>query len=242
MYAYNKVDGEIFSKNPNLPSFKYFLEWIDGFWEKKTLSPEEALLFKKTCFEFYKEKTLKRVKQYFTRFEQLDSEEIINGHHMPKLVDILQRIDWDDLANGLPVRFHGDLHFENILINNAGMQPFTLLDWRQDFGGNLEYGDIYYDLAKLLHGMILSHEIIHHNQFTVNHKINKIDFDFHRKQSLVECEELLREYMIKKEYDLRKVELVTALIFLNISPLHHYPYTSLLFYLGKSKLYNILYS
>ena len=24
-----------------------------------------------------------------------------------------------------------------------------LLDWRQDFGGKIEYGDIYYDLAKL---------------------------------------------------------------------------------------------
>jgi len=242
MYAYNKVDGEVFSKNPNLPSFKYFLEWIDSFWERITLNEEAMKLFKKTCLEFYREKTFKRVKQYFTRFEHLDSEEIINGHHMPKLMDILKKVDWSYIAEGLPVRFHGDLHFENILINSTGMSPFTLLDWRQDFGGNLEYGDLYYDLAKLLHGMILSHELIHQNQFTINHKINIIDYDFHRKQSLVECEDLLKEYIEKKNYDLNKVETITALIFLNIAPLHHYPYTSLLFYLGKSKLYNILYS
>ena len=31
------------------------------------------------------------------------------------------------------------------------MKNFKLLDWRQDFDRNLIVGDIYYDLAKLLH-------------------------------------------------------------------------------------------
>ena len=53
----------------------------------------------------------------------------------------------------------------NILINKNSDQPFTLLDWRQDFGGNMEYGDIYYDLAKLNHGFIISHKIIDEKLF-----------------------------------------------------------------------------
>jgi NDP-sugar pyrophosphorylase family protein len=240
MYAYLKVEGEIFSQNPNLPSFKYFLDWMDGFWEKKILDENGTVDFKNRCGVFYKDKTYKRVKQYFTRFEQIDSEEIINGSHVPKLMDLLNKVDWAYVADGIPVRFHGDLHFENILIKNDGMPPFVLLDWRQDFAGILEYGDIYYDFAKLLHGIIISHELIHNDQYTVNHRMNNISYDFHRKHSLVECEDALRQYLIRKQYDVHKVDLLTALVFLNIAPLHHYPYTSLLFYLGKSMLFECL--
>jgi NDP-sugar pyrophosphorylase family protein len=239
MYAYYKVEGEIFSRNPTLPNFNYFLSWIDRFWEKRELADAEKIIFKNICLDFYKNKTLKRVKQYFTRFEQIDSDEIINGYYVPKLFDIFNKLDWDYIADGVPVRFHGDLHFENILIRNEGTPPFALLDWRQDFGALLEYGDIYYDLAKLLHGLIISHEIINNNQFTINHRLNQIDFDFHRKNSLIECQNILSDYIKQRGYDLKKVELITALIFLNIAPLHHYPYTKLLFYLGKTMLFNI---
>ena len=45
----------------------------------------------------------------------------------------------------MPVNFHGDLHFENIIANK---NKFTLLDWREDFSGLKNYGDLYYDLAK----------------------------------------------------------------------------------------------
>ena len=32
------------------------------------------------------------------------------------------------------------------------LQIKIFLDWRQNFGGIINYGDIYYDLAKLYHG------------------------------------------------------------------------------------------
>ena len=75
-------------------------------------------------------------------------------------------------------RFHGDLHFENILISTSDDKPFTLLDWRQDYGGILEYGDIYYDFAKLNHGFIICHELINNNLFKVNHEPGSINFEF----------------------------------------------------------------
>jgi hypothetical protein len=37
-------------------------------------------------------------------------------------------------------------------------------------------------------------------------------------------------------YDLKKVLVLTALIFLNIAALHHFPYSTLLYTLGKSML------
>ena len=78
--------------------------------------------------------------------------ETINGNIVPPISELLNLVDWDNLSSGIPTRFHGDLHFENILISETG--NFSLLDWRQDFAGLQEYGDLYYDLAKLLHGMI----------------------------------------------------------------------------------------
>jgi len=39
---------------------------------------------------------------------------------------------------------------------------------------------------------------------------------------------------------LKKVRVLTALIFLNIAALHHYPYSLLLYGLGKKMLHNEL--
>ena len=78
---------------------------------------------------------------------------------MPKLDYLISQIDWDDLFHGMPGRFHGDLHLENIILKNHS-QDFIFIDWREDFAGMIDIGDIYYDLAKILHSLIVSHEII----------------------------------------------------------------------------------
>ncbi len=243
MYAYKMVEGKIFSKNPKVTEFEYFLDWMDGFWNPIQLdSPKlgiDSREFQQVCTTFYKDKTHKRVKDYFIRFEKIDAQEIINGRQIPKVYELLDTIDWDYLSSGSAVQFHGDLHFENILINDNPTQPFTLLDWRQDFGG-LPIGDIYYDFAKLYHGLIISHELITQELFNVEHKLNVVSYDFLRKQSLVDCEHALQKYVTENGYDWHKVELLTALIFLNIAVLHHYPYSLLLFYLGKNMLFNLL--
>ncbi len=240
MYSYQKVEGDVFSKHPTISTFKYYLDWMDKFWTTKDLNKNKKEEFKNICMNFYKEKTYKRVKQYFTTFEQLDSEEIINGNKVPKIFDLLDRVDWDELSDGVPVRFHGDLHFENILINNESSIPFTLIDWRQNFGGIMDYGDIYYDFGKLNHGIIMSHELVDKKLFDVNHKLNTVHYDFLRKQNLVDCENYFKTWIEEKGYDYRRVRLMTALIYLNISALHHYPYSLLLFYLGKNMLNEIL--
>lgn len=238
MYVYKKIEGEIFSKNPTVEKFAYFLDWMDMFWVKKNLSKTEEKQFNERNLAFYKDKTSIRVQEYFDRFEQIDAKEIINGVETPKLSDILDMIDWEYLSKGITSRYHGDLHFENILVNDMNNPPFTLLDWRQDYGGNLEYGDIYYDFAKLKHGLIICHELVNKELYQISHKLRTVDYDFLRKSSLVECELYFRDYISDKGFDYKKVKMLTALIFLNIAALHHYPYSSLLFYLGKSRLYN----
>ena len=110
------------------------------------------------------------------------------------------------------------------------------LDWRQDFGGSLKVGDIYYDLAKLLHGIIVSHELIQKNKFFIKWDKDKILFKLKRKKILKEVENQFNDWCIKKNYSLTKVRILTALIFLNIAALHHNPYSLFLYALGKDML------
>ena len=154
---------------------------------------------------------------------------------MPSLKDLLNQIDWNWISRGLAGRFHGDFHFENILYSKSN-KKFTFLDWRQDFAGNLSIGDIYYDLAKLMHGLIVNHGIVVNNQYSASWKEGEIKFDIERKKSLVECEQTLNAWMQENGYDSKKVRVLTALIYLNIAALHHYPYSLLLYGLGKKML------
>ena len=57
-----------------------------------------------------------------------------------------------------------------------------------------------------------------------------------KKKNLVECERRLNAWIRENGYDLKKVKVLTALIYLNIAALHHYPYSLLLYGLGKKML------
>lgn len=237
MYRYPKVQGKVLSEVVTLPLFAKLLEHCKGFWSQRPLSGAAAADFQKTCRSFYRDKTFERVALFYKNFSHQDGTEPINGVPMPTLESLLNAVDWDWLADGLPGRFHGDFHFENILWS-ATEQTFTFLDWRQDFGGDLSTGDIYYDFAKLLHGLIISHELIAKDLYSVELKPEEITYDFHRKQILVECEHDFGQWLAAQGFDVKKVWTLTALIYLNIAALHHHPYSLLLYSLGKSMLAN----
>ena len=231
MYAYKKIDGEIFSKNPNLEKFQSFLNWMNSFWIKPKILNTQKI--EELCYEFYHQKTYKRIKEYFIKTESKDENDIINGVESKEIYELLKLVNWNEIYKGISVRFHGDLHFENILVSNS---KFTLLDWRQDFGGELFYGDIYYDFAKLNHGLIVSHEMVDKNNFNVNIKGREINFSFERDERLIDCEAYFYSWLEANGYNVQKVKILTALVFLNIATLHHKPYDKFLFYLGKSML------
>lgn len=235
MYRYSKVEGKVFSEVVTLPLFDRLLQHCNRFWQTKKLTSAETIAFQETCMKFYRDKTFERLELFYKNFERQDGIESINGRLMQKLETLLNEIDWNWLSSGLPGRFHGDFHFENILWCESE-KKFVFLDWRQDFGGDLHTGDIYYDFAKLLHGLIVSHELIASDFFSVDWRIESIKYDFHRKQILVECEHYFGLWLESHGYDRKKVWVLTALIYLNIAALHHHPYSLLLYALGKSML------
>ena len=239
MYCYEYVHGDVMSRYDTLPIFKKMLDFSKLFWKEVSLNEDERKKFETTCLAFYKDKTFKRVNLFYNNFQKKDNAIRINGICYPTLAELFEKVDWEYVSNGLPGQFHGDYHFENILYDEK-TGDFKFIDWRQNFGIGLETGDIYYDLAKLLHGLIVSHELIAKEDFMIKWDDEKIEYDFYRKQRLVECETYYYKWLKENEYDLYKVKLLTSLIFLNISALHEYPYSLLLYVLGKEMLANVL--
>jgi choline kinase len=236
MYSYRHVQGRVLSACVDVPMFDRLLAQCAGFWRAQGLDAVQGQAFQADCMRFYRDKTLERVAQYHREMDVPDSAEVINGVATPRLGELLEQVDWNALADGAAGRFHGDFHFENILVSDDGRQ-FTFLDWRQDFAGSLSVGDAYYDLAKLLHGLIVNHELIAADHYSVRRDGAVVRYDLHRRHTLVACEAHFMRWLPQHGYDAKKVVLLTALIFLNIAPLHHRPYCHLLFALGKQMLH-----
>ena len=238
MYMYKRVDGDTFTYNLQYDKFEKFLGWIKDFWVERNLNETENEKFRNVCKKFYYDKTMERVNEYYKKYNREDSVEIINGKRYDKLSDILNRVPWETLINtAKPTNFHGDLHFENILVNK---DSFSMLDWRQSFGGIIEYGDVYYDLAKLKHGFIISHEMVNEELYRTDIEGDVINFYFMRKNVLSNIEKMFDDFVIKMGYDLKQVNILTAMIYLNVAALHHHPYSDLLYYLGKTMLSDVL--
>ena len=166
-YSYDFVPGELLSKQIDL--YKYFNFFLSdckkNFWKKVKLNANEKKNFKKVCLDFYYHKSLDRISSFYQSNDISDNSEIINNTKTPKLNYLLSKVDWNLISNGTPTRMHGDFHFENILKTKD--KKFIFLDWRQDFGGILDYGDVYYDLAKLYHGIIVDHGAIRNEMFNI---------------------------------------------------------------------------
>ena len=239
MYTYQYVSGVPLSQCINLLLLGKLLETCTELWNIKNSPSIGDAAFQKNCLNFYKKKTMQRVESFYNRFHRTDNNLPINGTAVPYLNDLLETIDWDWIAQGIPCRFHGDLHFENIIYSEE-QKDFVFIDWRQDFDGNIEYGDLYYDTAKLLHGMIINHELMSTNQFHVNWDTHAISYDFLRRNILIECEKYFIHWLDEHSLSSYKTNILCALIFLNIAALHNEPYSQLLYVLGKDKLYRTM--
>jgi len=225
-YRYNKAQGEVFSKSVNANTFKNLLTWTkDNLW--KELPSKD---FKQTCNTFYVDKTRKRIDQYLSTNTESD---YVNSCYVGTAHELLNKVDLDWLCEGSPVQFHGDFILDNIIETAEG---FKLIDWRQDFGGGLEVGDIYYDLAKLNHNLTVNHDIVNRGLFGSSKDNSYILVN----SKLKECEELLHQFIIENGLDLVKVKVLTAIIWINMAPLHEYPFNNFLFNYGKYTLRNQL--
>lgn len=242
-YAYKKVEGRVLASELTNSKFQRYIEWLShNLWTQKKLEGEELEAFRKACLSFYRDKTILRTSKFHEKTRIPDIENTINGVRVPRLAEMLKKVDWEALSNGVPSRIHGDLQFDNVVVAQEGAgQEFVLLDWRHEFAGLLEYGDLYYDFGKLYYAVNMSHEAINRGLYSVKREGEKVDIDFYSKYTIASCRPIYEKFLLSKGHSLNKVKLIHALIHLNMSPLHHAPFDELLFYIGKLELYQSLY-
>lgn len=229
VYSYKRADGIIASKVITADMlYDIMNKYLDVDYED--ISTEDKIAIYNN---FYKEKTLSRIKKYCDEYEDIDTECTVNGVQCKSASKLVESLDWDSLAKRgiFTNNYHGDFHLENILVDS---DRYIMLDWRQNFGKTM-IGDVYYDIAKMWHSLIVNHSMVHDNLFTVENKTKKdIHIDIHRTLVDTECEDALKTYLLcSNKYDYNQAELMTAIIFLNIAACHVYPYSKFLFYLGK---------
>lgn len=243
-YAYKKIDGQVLYSLLNSQIVNDFLQWAKmNLWKEVELTEEQKTEFKDAVKKFYYEKTMKRLQGFYDKTHLDDGVNNINGIQTPPLKELLEKIDWEYIYDAVPVRFHGDLQFDNILVTRSEfshLPKFVLLDWRQDFGGLTYVGDLYYDLAKLYGGMLISYQLIKKGGFHVDISGASIHYKYSIMNDLVEAKDEYEEFIQKNKFDLNKVRLITSLIFLNMSPLHHEPFDILIYSMGKNLLHKTL--
>ena len=228
-FKYEKGNGELFSKVCNKHTYKKFLKFAAKNWQFEYVYDPSFVE------SFYEEKTVDRINQFLMSNEELDTISSINNTHVLPALEMIDSIDFKNLDICMSLHVHGDLHNSNVIYDSQSSK-FTFIDWRPNFGTGVYYGDVYYDLAKILHGLIVDHNIVNQNQFTVKYDSNQCVIDILRPHKLVECETIFRTWAVANGFSIKKIELITALIFLNIAPLHHDPYSKFLFMLGKVQL------
>jgi len=241
-YAYAKEDGQVLYAVLTTEKVSKLLDWLSSnLWVRRMLTDEDSEKFILSCYNFYRDKTIGRIDSYHKKFNAVDEATTINGEMVESLASMMARIDWSEVCNGIATNFHGDLQFDNILETVSGQ--FILLDWRQDFAGNIEFGDLYYDLAKLHGGMLVSYAMIKRGKFDY-YLIGDSKTDImisHNPGILVsDSRRVFLEYMRSNNFDVGKVNILTSLIFLNMAVMHHEPFAHFLYNLGKLSLQKAL--
>jgi len=245
--SYEKIEGNtLYSCLKSETTFQ-FLNWCKEYLWKSV----DCVEFKKLCWKFYFNKTMERISLFDKKYPNIDHnlKHVINGCEIDSLSSILQKIDWESLCGGTSVIIHGDLQFDNVLettpesVHSDGRdrkEQFKLLDWRENFSGNLECGDLYYDLAKLYGGLTIPYSEIKKKNFSFTESGNNISFSYQTLETLDSCRNVLEKFIIDEKFDLKKVKILRGLIFLNMAPLHSEPFDKMLYYMSKVYLENAI--
>ena len=233
-FSYKHIPGRVITQTLDQSILHQLLSLMnEKMWKNRCTDEKRTNTLEIKAHTFYKDKTKARILQYFTENEIFDCPKNVNGMYISAISDILERINWNDfIGNSIFSWFHGDFHNENILFDG---NQFTLIDWRQNFTeGEYEFGDVYYDLAKFQHGLLISHPIVDKELFSVEY-IGDTDvrLEIYQSSRLLEINRIFEDWVVKNGYCRSRVRLLTALIYLNIAVLHEQPYGQFLFFYGR---------
>ena len=255
---YEYTEGDVLSNHLVPTHVNNLLHTIGESMWSYIYSNIDTHKYKNEAIEFYITKTTNRINDLIEKYDiDLNKPVVINNFKDKPLYKTPNQIiknAFDIINNKIntyvyPTKWHGDFIPDNII--RVTPYEYKLIDWRESFCGNTEYGDKYYDLAKLNHNLTVNHKIIYDNLFNV--EINKnSDYDdvyvnILTNYTMEEAKSCIEHFikngtpnLLFEHNDYAYVELLTGIVWLNMSPLHHNPFDLFLFYFGLHKLQTVL--
>ena len=218
-YSYKFREGKTLYEYKGKEVLSLLLKFLsEKLWRDKIYNNN----LKKNALRFYKDKTNSRIDLLNNKYD-LYNIKSINGISLQS--GIIPDFDYKKLVdNAIFCPIHGDLQYDNIIIDKD--YNFTLIDWRHEFGGSVEYGDLYYDLAKLLGGIIINYKRIKENQFecSLDNKTKDIKYSYELDDYVKVHLKILRDFHQSNNLDFDNTKKLMSLVFLNMSPLHEPPF------------------
>lgn len=185
---------------------------------------------KNDFLNFYLGKTVKREKENEKWISAndlnylLDDDLIINNQECLSFKTLLTKTEStiESLYNENDFCvMHGDFCFNNILYDSYS-GTIRLIDPRGSFGEDLPgiYGDIKYDLAKLLHSSVYSYDYIVNDLSHFDVNANTINYSFNLRPNHELLTSLSYELVKKMGFSPAQINILVALLFISMCPLH----------------------
>lgn len=180
----------------------------------------EEMYLTKTLQRFEKMKKDERFIMFF------ESPIVVNGERYLPLNEIIITLEkaipemlYDvDTFNII----HGDLCFANIMVD-SNFSFIKVIDPRGKFGTYDIYGDFRYELAKLFHSVDGKYDFIIKDLFDLDYNSETARINYriqNRKRDFNLYKVFLDTFSAEVGGDLKKIELIEALLFLSMIPLH----------------------
>jgi hypothetical protein len=222
-----RKEGKLLSETYESGEVYRLLNWAaNNLWIEKSVNED----YMHSCYEFYMTKTISRISNLPFVVNEVNN---VNGLVIKPIFQLLKDIELSSLCTNTFTKFHGDFILDNILICG---ESYCLLDWRHEFDKQLKYGDLYYDLSKLMHNIIFNHKNISNKLFHISYDDNQCTVDLKCNYFLVQQLDDFNKFVTEQNFDITKIKILTAMIWLNMSPLYETPLREFLFYFGKYNL------
>ena len=229
--VYDKVRGGSFYDHVTEQRFNDLLTWLSlRLWLPQVEDIGES------CKAFYEDKTLERVGMMRDRLEG-PSYKIgsVNGVEVGPWQSYLESINWRQFsAKPFVAPIHGDLQFDNVIFDPQS-ETFRLIDWRTSFGKESLLGDVHYDFAKLLGGILINYKSVKGNDFSVSNDRGNVTLNFPSAHDPLVLAAQLEAKAIEMGLDVRLVKLLVPIIFWNMAPLHAEPFSLALWSFGLAR-------
>ena len=232
---YNWNEG----KSPyELDDLDIYIKFLDVFKEqlKTIVTSSESDLH-----TFYELKTKDRMNMFLDKCgnDYFTLEHEINGVKRASMKTIIDKFDFTKFnKNSFYTKFHGDLHFDN-MIYNENEEKFFYIDWRDSFGDSIDSGDVYYDLSKMYGGLLIPYDLMKdENKIIYNEGLYSINFSYTISENLIKFKNVYENWILQNGYDLDLIKQITGLIYLNMSPLHDGKFGKMLWFKSIEMLEN----